>query len=610
MKNAIRPYGSFLLFLLNLLLALFLAPALRAQILLEENFDAAPLGSPPSGWSSGGSSSNVDPGQACSGNAFRMNQFSGAINNNLDTPDLPRGTTPGNVAINFDMRIADWHNNSQLTGTGRVFVQLFVNGAFSQDFIAIDPISLTNGCMTQTTSFTTADIPLGADFKVRFLGLWGSGDWSLVIDNVDIRIVNDECAHAVLLPQTAQPPGIIDGNVVDGSLQGATESLAGCTSTANDDVWYRFVATERSASVTVSAADVVVELFSGSCGSLNSLRCVDAFDASEIFDHYGLTVGETYYVRVYSFGNMPLTGTDANFRIQIGTPRVVNEECVSATVLTQSSATSCGNNFTQGTLENATESRAGCAGTANDDIWYEFIATSTDFTVFLESPATDVVLELLTGNCGQLTSLVCRDFSVRSEILIYDNANIGQTYFLRVHSFAGDAVTGSDAEIGICVFTTAAPPANDECAVAEELTVDPEATCGFPISGTTNGATRSESDPLCPAITGTTSVWYAFTANATEHLVILQDISLLNGTDGDKASFEVFSGGCGARTRVYCSGQLFGSNPGPQLVTGLLPGNDYLIRVVPVNIINTIEFDICVATPCPDPPTNLMVNGI
>ncbi|MEL7162990.1 MAG: hypothetical protein AAFN92_19685, partial [Bacteroidota bacterium] len=397
---------------------------------------------------------------------------------------------------------------------------------------------------------------------------------------------------------------------MDGSFEGATQSQPGCTGNANDDVWYQFVATERSVSVSVQAGDVVWELFSGSCGSLTSLACSDVSAVNEFGDYHGVNVGETYYVRVYSFAGTPLTGEDADFRIQIGTPRSVNDECASAEVITQSFSTSCGTDFTMGTLENATESQASCAGTANDDVWYEFEATSTDFTVFLESPATDVVLELLTGNCGQLTSLVCRDFSVRSEILTYDNANIGQTYFLRVYSFDGDAVTGSEAEIGICVFTTAAPPANDECAAAEELTVDPEATCGFPISGTTNGATRTESDPLCPGTTGTTSVWYAFTAAATEHFVILQDISLLNGTDGELASFEVFSGGCGARTRVYCSGQLFGSNPGPQLVSGLVPGNDYLIRVVPVSIINTINFDICVATPCPDPPTNLMVNGI
>ena len=300
MKNAIQPSVASLTFILTLLLSLCFAPAVSAQILLQEDFDNAALGTPPAGWSAQGNSANVDPGQACSGNAFRMNQFANANVNSLDTPDLPRGNTFGTVVINFDMRLADWNNNSQLSGTGSVFAQLLVNGVFAQDFVSFSPVSLTNGCLTQTASFTTADIPLGADFKIRFLGVWSSGDWSYVIDNISIRIVNDECTDSVLLPQTTLPPGAIDGNVVDGSLAGATQSLAGCTGTANDDVWYRFVATERSASLTVSAGDVVVELFSGSCGSLNSLRCTNEFGSSEVFSYHGLNVGETYYVRVYS----------------------------------------------------------------------------------------------------------------------------------------------------------------------------------------------------------------------------------------------------------------------------------------------------------------------
>ncbi|WP_273445731.1 T9SS type A sorting domain-containing protein [Neolewinella agarilytica] len=608
MKNAIQPSVATIAFILTLLLSLCFAPAVSAQVLLQENFDAADLGTPPPGWNFSGPSSNVDPGQACSGNAFRMNQYNGATINSLDTPDLPRGTTPGNVAVSFDMRLADWNNNSQLSGTGGAYAQLFVNGAFAQDFVASAPVSFTNGCLTQTATFTTADIPLGADFKIRFLGVWGSGDWSYVVDNISIRVVNDECADAVLLPQTAAPAGFLDGNVVDGSLEGATQSQPGCTGNANDDVWYKFVATERSVSLSVESGDVVVELFSGSCGNLTSLRCSDASLTNEIFDYYGTTIGETYYVRVYSFAGTPLIGTDAEFSIQIGTPRSVNDECASAEVITQSSATSCGTNLTMGTVEHATESQEACTGTANDDVWYEFIATSTDFTVYLESG--DFVVQLFEGSCGNLVSLACKDGSVSSEILKYENAVVGQTYRFRVYSFGGTAVTGTDAEFGVCVFTTAEAPENNACANATELIVAPEATCGFPISGTTNGATRSEADALCSGISGNASVWYSFTANAAEHFVGLSDVSLQNGNAGDLSSFEVFSGGCGARTRVFCSGQLFGSNHNPQLVSGLVPGNDYLIRVVTVNEINTIDFDICVTTPCPASPSDLLVNNI
>ncbi|WP_090167039.1 T9SS type A sorting domain-containing protein [Neolewinella agarilytica] len=608
MKNAIQPSVATIAFILTLLLSLCFAPAVSAQVLLQENFDAADLGTPPPGWNFSGPDSNVDPGQACSGNAFRMNQFSSATINSLDTPDLPRGTTPGNVAVSFDMRLADWNNNSQLSGTGGAYAQLFVNGAFAQDFVASAPVSFTNGCLTQTATFTTADIPLGADFKIRFLGVWGSGDWSYVVDNISIRVVNDECADAVLLPQTAAPAGFLDGNVVDGSLEGATQSQPGCTGNANDDVWYKFVATERSVSLSVESGDVVVELFSGSCGNLTSLRCSDASLTNEIFDYYGTTIGETYYVRVYSFAGTPLIGTDAEFSIQIGTPRSVNDECASAEVITQSSATSCGTNLTMGTVEHATESQEACTGTANDDVWYEFIATSTDFTVYLESG--DFVVQLFEGSCGNLVSLDCEDGISINETFNYASATVGATYFLRVYSFGGTALTGTDSEFGICVFTTPTVPTNDDCAAAITLAVNPSVNCASPVAGTTNGASRTEADPRCNGINGRASVWYRFTAAETEHFVTLSNVQLLNGTENARSSFEVFSGGCGALTRVHCSGQLFRTNPGPQTVSGLTVGQEYLVRVVPVNPADQIDFDICVTTDCPELATGLAATDI
>lgn len=610
MKNAIRPTGATILFLLTLLFSLCFASSGRAQVLLEENFDAAALGTPPPGWSQTGNG-NVDPGQACSGNAFRMNQFSGAINNNLDTPDLLRGTTPGNVAVSFDLRIADWNDNSGLTGSGQVYAQLHVDGAFVEDFVSIVPATYTPGCETQTASFSTADIPLGSTFEIRFLGLWSSGDWSYVIDNVSIRVVNDECTDAVLLSQTTQPAGILDGNVVDGSFEGATQSQTGCTGTANDDVWYQFVATKRSVSVSVQAGDVVWELFSGSCGSLTSLKCSDNSALNEFDDYYGTNIGETYYVRVYSFASTPLTGTDADFRIQIGTPKSVNDECAAATILAQSAATSCGTNLMIGSVEDATETQAACTGNANDDVWYQFEATSTDFSVYLESG--DFVMELFEGNCGSLTPLICRDQYPIDETFNYSSATIGNTYYLRVHSFGSTALTGTAAEFGICVFTSPTAPVNDACSNPTNLTVSVDPVCGGVTSGTTNGSTVFEPNattPRCTAINGQESVWYSFTARATEQIITMSNVNILNGNSNDISSFEVFSGSCGALTRVQCSGQRFGSDPGSVTVSGLTIDEDYLLRVITVNGFHSIDFDICITTPCPDPATNLTVTNI
>ncbi|MBK9536313.1 MAG: hypothetical protein IPO10_14280 [Flavobacteriales bacterium] len=52
----------------------------------------------------------------------------------------------------------------------------------------------------------------------------------------------------------------------DGNTASATQSFAGCSGTANDDVWYSFLATETSHVIRVNGYgtfDPVFELFDG-----------------------------------------------------------------------------------------------------------------------------------------------------------------------------------------------------------------------------------------------------------------------------------------------------------------------------------------------------------
>lgn len=93
----------------------------------------------------------------------------------------------------------------------------------------------------------------------------------------------------------------------------ATQSLPAVTcgtftGDATDDVWYSFTATYTD--MTVGGApngtmDIVMELFSGTCGSLTSIACGDVGGPGVADDMIatGLTVGSTYYFRVYDFGN-------------------------------------------------------------------------------------------------------------------------------------------------------------------------------------------------------------------------------------------------------------------------------------------------------------------
>jgi hypothetical protein len=79
------------------------------------------------------------------------------------------------------------------------------------------------------------------------------------------------------------------------------------------DVWFSFVCTSTEQSIGVigfNESDAVVELFAGTCSNLSSIGCADdtyptsaGASSTEVLDQTGLTVGTTYYFRVYDYGN-------------------------------------------------------------------------------------------------------------------------------------------------------------------------------------------------------------------------------------------------------------------------------------------------------------------
>ena len=112
---------------------------------------------------------------------------------------------------------------------------------------------------------------------------------------------SDNCSSAPTLVVNATCSSPTAGTSI-----GATQSIAGCTGNADDDVWYKFVATATSHSFQVAGSasfDAVVEFFSGTCSTLNSINCVDATNTggTESGLISGLTIGNTYYVRIYHY---------------------------------------------------------------------------------------------------------------------------------------------------------------------------------------------------------------------------------------------------------------------------------------------------------------------
>ncbi len=157
---------------------------------------------------------------------------------------------------------------------------------------AVTSITLNSGGSGYTSTPTVTIAPPGAGI---------SGDFSIVVFATPVAPANDDCATAIMLTEEAGSCTPVSGSTAGGS---PSVGPAVCTGTADDDVWYAFVATDVQAIVTVQSGagfNATVQASSGSCGSLTSIGCVNATATGGLETLYlsGLTTGATYYVRVY-----------------------------------------------------------------------------------------------------------------------------------------------------------------------------------------------------------------------------------------------------------------------------------------------------------------------
>lgn len=156
----------------------------------------------------------------------------------------------------------------------------------------------------------------------------GTSDWVGPYSFIPLAPVsNDDCVDAAVIVQEAD---IVDANAATPhafSIQGATDSGlpsndASCGfggGNPNDDVWFSFEALTPNVTITVDNYnfDVVMEVFSGACGALTFVDCTDnsIVSGSEEIMLSGLTVGETYYFRIYQYSSQITLGKNMDVKV-------------------------------------------------------------------------------------------------------------------------------------------------------------------------------------------------------------------------------------------------------------------------------------------------------
>ncbi|RYY85675.1 MAG: hypothetical protein EOO15_16425, partial [Chitinophagaceae bacterium] len=138
----------------------------------------------------------------------------------------------------------------------------------------------------------------------------------------------------------------------------------------------------------------------------------------------------------------------------------LNDDCANAVTVPVNQDLLC-SQTTNGTLAGATASPQanGCAGTANDDVWYTFTATADTHVISFGAvtPATGLNFGLYTGtDCGNLTQVSC----TAGNSLIAGSLIPGQVYYVRVYSTVALAQTTT---FFLCVGTVPCNQAPSFC---------------------------------------------------------------------------------------------------------------------------------------------------
>jgi hypothetical protein len=253
------------------------------------------------------------------------------------------------------------------------------------------------------------NLTVGNTYLIRIYMSGAAGSFSLC---VSVPQPNDLCANATpLTVGNGSCTNAVNGNTTNTvPSSGPSAACAG----PDDDVWYQFVATGTYTDVSVTPTapfNAAFQVFSGNCAALTELACVNNGSGNETTQLSGLTVGNTYFIRVFGVpGSMQGQGA---FSVCVSTqPPPANDDCSGAYTLnltTMGSACS----YTAISTLHATKSSGTVSCTVTgyeDDVWCkfttnEFYTFTFSYTNLTSSPAgaTQIGMEVYTGTCGALS---------------------------------------------------------------------------------------------------------------------------------------------------------------------------------------------------------------
>jgi hypothetical protein len=209
---------------------------------------------------------------------------------------------------------------------------------------------VVSGSGPETSASSGAVLTTGTNYDVYIqtnCGINGTSDYLGPLGFTTLNFippVNDLCAGAEAISVQGEIAIAQDAVFQSGSVANAVNSEVTnliCDgfpgSDSLDDMWYSFVAGSSEVNITANVQfDAVLTLFSGDCDNLVEIDCADdtiSGPTIEQINATGLTVGDTYIFRVYSFGSS--IPSNPNFEVAVWTPQTLsNSEVLANTEFT------------------------------------------------------------------------------------------------------------------------------------------------------------------------------------------------------------------------------------------------------------------------------------
>jgi|GEM_PF-839191 len=435
-----------------------------------------------------------------------------------------------------------------------------------------------------------SNLVVGQTYKMRvFSSMQVAFSFDLAIFTTD-PLINDECSNAIDIP-------VNQGTSTDLFLN--TSDLGATTSTNiencynGNDTWYRFTATNPVHIVRFFDLDnnqifKTFSLFTGeNCGSLTLVAC----GSEGVLEN--LTVGTTYTIRLSK--NTYQTPSVSSFKIQINTIEApLNDDCENAiTVLANPDLQK--NFFVTGSTVGATPSNI---DSTDPDVYYRFIATSTQHLIYFDNIINAIQFEILeeNSNCDNSTLLYSfQEFNSNALGIVYNNFIVGNAYVIRVKSSSEDFSTVFDLSI-----RTHEPVTNGECLNSIEVPVNPTTACDvFTITNTQAGTWNSFGTMLPSDVT-----WYHFVATSKTHTIQFED---LDGVFSEPNFVLYNNDACDTNQSIgysYVQGLKGYYN-------NLIIGNEYKIKLTTQNHLATVSglVKVCITT-TPQPVHDECANAI